>query len=407
MAYFRSAVSSARGGVRRKFGVAMFDQGIVSASNLLLTVIAARVTGIEGLGRLAVVATAVFFSLTLARTLLTEPMLLVSRNRGHRIAPHLLIAICCGFSCASFWLVLAITGDGVASAYTAGLTSLTITQDFTRYAGFREGNLMPALRSDLTVLLGIFIGGSLASIALQGQANLILAIWLAALTCGVLVNISRLPRRGTRIYDISWRKDLYSFSRFLAPDSIATLAGSALVLLILAFTGGESQAATARAALTLLAPMILVIAVVSILFTPRWVAFSGNAAQLFREVWKTSFAIGSLGVFLTCLLVFTSSWLPGLVFGPDIQLQPLQLGVAGLGLVCLAAGSPFLILAKIHNNLRPVVIARSISAAAAILLMSTVERFQVANGYFLLIAAQGLLILLVLLIIAHSLSRRL
>jgi hypothetical protein len=406
-AHCKRALPSAHGEMPRIFGAAIFDQGLNSASTLLLTVIAARISGIDGLGRLAVVATVVFVSLSLARTLIMEPMLLVSKDRGHRVAPHALIATCCGFSVTSCWVVIAVTGDVVASAYGAVLTSLAIIQDFTRYAGFRQGTTKPALRSDLTVLIGTLIGGGLANLVVQRQANLILAVWVAALACGVLVNISHLRWQKARTHDICWRRDMYHYSRFLAPDSIAFLGGSQITLLILASAGGESQAATARAALTLLAPLGLVFTAVSVLLTPRWVAISDDATRLLREVWKASFIVGSLAGFLTGFLVLTSSWLPELVFGPDIHLQPFGLGVAGLSLICLGAGSPFLILAKIHNALRPVIVIRSTSAAAALLLMSTVEGLQVANGYFLLIAAQALLSLLILLKMARLVSRRL
>lgn len=405
--YCKRTLPSARGAIPRLFGVTVFDQGIVSVSNLLLTVIAARVAGIEGLGRLAVVATVIFVSLSMARTLIMEPMLLVPMDRGRRVAPHALIAACFGFSITSFGVVSVVTTDGMAAAYSAGLTILAITQDFTRYAGFREATSMPALRGDATVLMVTLMGGLLASVRAQGQANAILSVWVAALTCGVLVNISHLQWRRSRLHDITWRRDLSRYSRFLAPDIVAFLAGTHIILLILASTGGESEAATARAALTLLSPMVLLFSAVSVTLTPRWVGLIGDARpRLLREVWKVAFVIGILGVLLTSILVLTTSWLPQLIFGPEVQLHPLGLGVAGLAVIIFGVSSPFLILAKVDNALSPVVVIRSISAAAALLLMSTVTGLQVANGYFFLIAAQALFSLLALLQIARATSER-
>ncbi len=71
----------------------------------------------------------------------------------------------------------------------------------------------------------------------------------------------------------------------------------------------------------------------------------------------------------------------------------------------LGAGAPLLILAKICNALRAVVVIRAISAAVALLLMTTVVSLQAATGYFILVAAQALLSLAILLKIGRVVSK--
>ncbi|MGH9197531.1 MAG: hypothetical protein ACRD1T_17535, partial [Acidimicrobiia bacterium] len=156
----------AAGSVLQKFSWGIVDQVFSSATNLTLTLVAARVLGPAGLGRIFIGFSAYLAMLGLQRALLAEPLTIYATNlvRGERNRVTR-CGITLGLSAAAaasllFLLIGTLVPGGIGDGLLlfAPWVGVALFQDLCRHLLFRDTRGRAAAGNDVTWAVIMAIG---------------------------------------------------------------------------------------------------------------------------------------------------------------------------------------------------------------------------------------------------------
>jgi O-antigen/teichoic acid export membrane protein len=260
-----------RGGAAGRATTTMADQCVASASNFVVGIVVARLSGPAGLGAFAL-AYSIWVLLTmLHRSLITVPMGIMGDQRGdrrdecvrHGFAADVTLSLtAAGIIAAVGWglLLLGQHTFGVGLLSLAPWVLALDLQDYWRQIGFLQGNPRKSLVNDIlfnTVQVATF--GGVFVLGLHSVFAVISA-WGVAAAVGALYGLRQFSVHPTLRGGWAFLRSRWSMSRWLASERTASWSASQLYLIVAGALLGPAALGGLKAAQSLvLGPATLVI----------------------------------------------------------------------------------------------------------------------------------------------------
>jgi hypothetical protein len=283
------------------------DQGLSSLTNLLVSLFAAHLLGLESFGVVSVAMTTYFVCVGIGRAVVGDPLLLTKTEAQEVVGRAVSAAFALGvlFTLCS-WVAWSVAGGselmGALLVLGVGLPFLLL-QDIARYIAFWRGSPWSAAANDLLWLVGAL--GSLALIPRAAtSASTVLACWVASGGVAGLVFAVRLRWRPSIRAASEWlRGNRTMILPMLGDYGLIALLQQGVIYLITAVVGLRATAAF-RGALVALGPVNVLTAGVSV--------FLVQLARRAQDTTPTAFpgrmlrlsALMAVAVLALCLAVY-------------------------------------------------------------------------------------------------------
>ena len=283
------------------------DQGLSSLTNLLVSLFAAHLLGLESFGVVSVAMTTYFVCVGIGRAVVGDPLLLTKAEAQDVVGRAVSAAFALGvlFTLCS-WVAWSVAGGselmGALLVLGVGLPFLLL-QDIARYIAFWRGSPWSAAANDLLWLVGAL--GSLALIPRAAtSASTVLACWVASGGVAGLVFAVRLRWRPSIRAASEWlRGNRTMILPMLGDYGLIALLQQGVIYLITAVVGLRATAAF-RGALVALGPVNVLTAGVSV--------FLVQLARRAQDTTPTAFpgrmlrlsALMAVAVLALCLAVY-------------------------------------------------------------------------------------------------------
>jgi hypothetical protein len=283
------------------------DQGLSSLTNLLVSLFAAHLLGLESFGVVSVAMTTYFVCVGIGRAVVGDPLLLTKAEAQDVVGRAVSAAFALGvlFTLCS-WVAWSVAGGselmGALLVLGVGLPFLLL-QDIARYIAFWRGSPWSA---EANVLL--WLVGALGSLALLPRAatsaSTVLACWVASGGVAGLVFAVRLRWRPSIRAASEWlRGNRTMILPMLGDYGLIALLQQGVIYLITAVVGLRATAAF-RGALVALGPVNVLTAGVSV--------FLVQLARRAQDTTPTAFpgrmlrlsALMAVAVLALCLAVY-------------------------------------------------------------------------------------------------------
>jgi O-antigen/teichoic acid export membrane protein len=283
------------------------DQGLSSLTNLLVSLFAAHLLGLESFGVVSVAMTTYFVCVGIGRAVVGDPLLLTKAEAQDVVGRAVSAAFALGvlFTLCS-WVAWSVAGGselmGALLVLGVGLPFLLL-QDIARYIAFWRGSPWSAAANDLLWLVGAL--GSLALLPRAAtSASTVLACWVASGGVAGLVFAVRLRWRPSIRAASEWlRGNRTMILPMLGDYGLIALLQQGVIYLITAVVGLRATAAF-RGALVALGPVNVLTAGVSV--------FLVQLARRAQDTTPTAFpgrmlrlsALMAVAVLALCLAVY-------------------------------------------------------------------------------------------------------
>jgi O-antigen/teichoic acid export membrane protein len=367
--------------VRRRFGSfgwGFFDQGLSSATTLVLTLVGGRVVGPAGLGVVVIGWTGYLLVLLFQRSLVTRPLVSMTAaaptdeavDAGRRA---LTATICLGAAATACFLVLGLALPGHVGRgllLFSPWVGAALLQEYWRALLFRDRRGSAAVANDATWLV-VLCALAVPAWAL-GTDVAVAAAWGAGAVAAALLGVfqTRLPPAAlSRAWD--WWRAAWPFSRWLGLESVYYSACGAGVIIVLNSALGPAAVGGLRAAQSLFAPLTLITPAIAL---PGLPAMARAAAQsrraAFSLAWRLSAAVMAFtGVYVIFMTSVGSALLP-LVFGRSFDsFRNLALPI-GLWQEIGAAGVGFSLFLTAWQRGRDLFVARVVESTSILALVA-------------------------------------
>ena len=335
----------------RQNALALADQGTVSATRLLLSILVGRALGADGLGHYALALTLVYLVEGVVETLATLPYTVLRRQSDAPTAYTGTVLILTGGIGLGIGVIVAICAvlfDGplqpVLLVLSAALVARGLAEAARRIA-FAHERVSDALALDvaLAVILG---GGALAAwglgrlsvplvVGLYGLGSAVpFLIWLTLRGRGrIEVRRDRLPPDVAR----NW-----GFGRWVLGTRLALTARVHGIPWALAAAAGAAEVGLFDAAGKVVGLAVPVLISVANVLTPRVARalHESGVAAVRREILLTTGALVALTSALVLILTLSADLVLGMLFGPEFEGQQLLVMLFGIGLVIESIGIP-------------------------------------------------------------------
>ena len=329
--------------------LSLADQGTVSATRLLLSVLVGRALGAEELGHYALALTAVYLVEGIVETLATLPYT-VFRHRAENPRAYagsaLLLATVVGIGVGLAGVAAAVAIGGplgsVLLVLAAALPARALAEAARRVA-FAHERVASALALDVGLAV-ILAGGALAASS-AGVLTVPLAVGLYGLGSGIptLVWLATEGRRlahldlGCFVPDAvrNWR-----FGRWVLGTRLTLMGRAHGIPWLLAAVAGASQVGLLDAAGKIAGLAVPVLISVANVLTPRVARAFDEAgpAGVRRVVLRTTGALVVLTAALVVTLTAGADLALGTLYGADFTGHQALVGTIGLGLVMESIG---------------------------------------------------------------------
>jgi len=336
--------------------LSLFDQGLVSGTRFLTTILVARFCGVEELGKYSLAMTAFMMAFAVQQSLVFGPFT-VFHNRGDASRPQ-------GYSgnafllflCLNLLLVVVILSAGagvclVSDDDSVGITLLILgiclpflfLREYARQRQYADLNMPQVLLVDTVTLVVQFAG--LLALVVGGSIDSRTAILAAAIAAGVggIIVIGR-NRRQLQSHLPALRSDArrhWRFGRWSLAGQMTDLFTWQSLTWIVLFQLGLSETGLFAACLSIIALSNPVILALGNVLAPRatLVCVRDGHKQLERMIARTTWAmVAVIGLFCLVILLFGSHLL-NLVYGSlDYQAAAVPLFVLSLSVLCEVIG---------------------------------------------------------------------
>jgi O-antigen/teichoic acid export membrane protein len=369
------AVVGRKGGGRRALGWGFVDQSFSSATNFGLTLIAGRILGPAGLGRVFLGFSVYLVVLSLQRRLLTEPLIAATSSADKeeaRTAARLALTMSLMASTAAA-IGTAMIGSVVPGFAGRGLVLIApwlvpaLLQDVWRNVLFRDGRGGGAAANDGAWFVVMALMVPLAWTREVDWA--VVAAWGAGATGGAIIGFVQtglMPGPIGRAWRW-WRRDALPFGKWNAGAAmVGSLGGNASAFIISAILGAQALGGL-RAAQSIFAPLTLIIPAISL---PGLPAVARARARGFVPARRlalrlSALALASAGAFVLVLVAGGWRLLP-LLFGDEfLQFRELIWPISTAQMFT-AAGVGLLLLMKAERRGRTLLLNRAIGTSIAL-----------------------------------------
>jgi O-antigen/teichoic acid export membrane protein len=354
-------------GRRKAVGWGFVDQGLSSATNFGLSVLAGRLLGPQGLGTVFLAFSVYLIALMLQRSLITEPLLAVTSTldpdqRAKTAGRGLTMSLVGGMLATALVLVLATVTTGVIGTALFLIVPWLVAsmiQDFWRSLLFRDGRGAVATANDavwlLVMVLAVPIGWSVRT------DSAVMAVWGLGACAGALLGFWQTRVFPSPVQDAWgwWRNRAWPFGKWNAATSIVGTVGSNVEGFVLVGIIGAGALGGFRAVQSLFAPLSLIGPAVGL---PGLPAVARAYAEDFRRARALALGISAIAVaaslgFFVFLLLGGWQLLPFFFGATFEQYRNLMFPVA-VGQTFAAAAVGFPLLIKVQQRGRFLLLSR-------------------------------------------------
>jgi O-antigen/teichoic acid export membrane protein len=359
-------------------GWGVLDQGLSSATNFALTLLAGRLLGPRGLGIVVVAFSVYLLALTLQRALVNDPLVVASahlaeqeRHRAVRSAVTLVLGAGVIFS----GVILAIAAL-LPPAGASGLRLIApwivpaLLQDLWRSVLFRDRRGAAAALNDGLWAVGIVVALPVAIATKQEWA--VMGAWGFGAALGAIAGF--IQARGRPEHPGHawhwWRTVVWPFGRWLGLESVLLSVQSQAVVFLLGWLLGTGGLGGLRAAEAIFAPMTLLGPALDLPGLPavsRALAESAAAARR-RAVQISGMALTVVAAYLLVVGLWRREVLT-IVFGAAFASFGRLVVPIGVGQLLYAGAIGFSLLLKAERRGRALVGSRILSSVSSLLLL--------------------------------------
>ena len=353
------------------------DQGLSSATNLLMSLLAGRLLGAAGLGVIFLGFSAYLVALSFVRGLITDPFVVATAalDREERdSATRACMTLVLGAAIVITTLMVAI---GLVVADPLGRSLIifapwvagTLVQDQWRSVLFRDRRGGAAAFND-----GVWALGMIAMVPFAWAFPhdwSIAATWGVGASVAALVGLWQVKLRPSGLVGALrwWMRDLRRLGSWLAIENVILTAGSQATVILLAAVLGASDLGGIRAVEVVFAPMTLVgeaFAFPGVPIVGRALASSLEEARR----WAWVLGLGAAGIVLLYLAVVfpLRTQVLSRVFGPEFEkYAPLAVPIA-LAQPLRAVSTGYSILLRVDQRVHAIVGSRTLTTVATMVL---------------------------------------
>lgn len=332
-----SEAATPPGGAARRVAWGLFDQVLSSASNFLVTIIAAASLSASDFGAFALATAVCIITVSVSRGLASDPLATahagdpegelrwaIRSAAGVSVAVSLVVAVLVagvgfviGGTIAWLFLALALTLPGVT------------LQDYLRYALIVRGDARQTFMNDLfwTVLQVAFL---VVAIALDGGA---VALYLAWGVAGNLAAVLGLVQARTWIGGPSslrpWLRRHRRLWPFFVLDNMVYQATTLVLVVVIALASSLAQVGGFRAAVTLFAPLAIIGRGVVGVAVPELARRRDDPIAIRRNSLKIAWALTPMAVVWAILMLLVPDSLGRQMLGESWDLAEPLLVLAG------------------------------------------------------------------------------
>ncbi len=378
---------------RRAIGWGFLDQAFSSITNFGLALLAGRLLGPSGLGKVFLAFSVYLIVLVLQRALITDTLVAItsaldaeSRARTARLG--LTMSLLAGLVATTvvFSLGLLVSGSGrTGLLLVAPWLVVVLVQDFWRNLLFRESRASAAAANDGVWILAMAMAVPVAWFFKTGWSVMI--VWGVGGLGGAVVGFlqTRLWPSSIRDAWAWWWKEAWPFGRWNAAAGIVVNVGGSVGAFVLAAIVGASALGGFRAVQSLFAPLSVIGPAVGL---PGLPAIARAYAVGFRQARNLATRLSGIAVAAALVffaVLFLGGWrLLPLLFGKSFrQYRELILPIA-LSQVFAAAGVGFPLLIKAQQRGQFLLLSRLAATLIGIGIMA-----MSASKYGLIGAAWG------------------
>ena len=332
-----TAVTTPPGGAARRVAWGLFDQVLSSASNFLVTIIAAASLSATDFGAFALATAVCIITVSVSRGLASDP--LATAHAGGpdaelRWAIRSAAGVSVAVSVVAAVLVAGIgflVGGTIAWLFLAlALTLPGVTlQDYLRYALIVRGDAKQTFMNDLfwTVLQVAFL---VVAITLDGGA---VALYLAGGVAGNLAAVLGLVQARTWIGGPEsirpWLRRHRKLWPFFVLDNMVYQATTLVLVIVIALASSLAQVGGFRAAVTLFAPLAIIGRGVVGVAVPELARRRDDPIAIRRASLKIAWALTPMAVVWAILMLLIPDSLGRKILGESWDLAEPLLVLAG------------------------------------------------------------------------------
>lgn len=334
---------------------ALFDQGVVSGTSFLSSVLIGRLAGDEALGIFALGLSITLLVGGVQESLVTVPYTFFSRGdteeekgafAGGTFLHNVVLGLSSGILVAGIGFALAWSGLVPAwlppALWALGLTiPLYLLRDYARRFSFAHYETVRAAAMDLAA--AVLMLGSLAWLGWTGRLTGTVAILVLGFAHGIPALVWMLASRSRfdlrRAEPAALFRRHWTFGRLDVSAQVVGVIQGYVVHWLLAFLRVPGAAGILSACMTVSMLSNPIILGINNVFMPR-VADAreeGGAPEVWRVVRKTTALYLVVMVPVTAALVVWGGWLVELVYGPDYAGQGHAVAVLAIGVLVWAA----------------------------------------------------------------------
>lgn len=249
--------------------IALGDQGLSSASSILVVLVIARVYPTADFGHFAIAYSVLVMSLALSRSYLgTQISMTTSAEEARTLGASFMGAmLLLGLPLAGgvFLVSVVLTGGGAGILVTVALAApMTCLQDLVRFVSIASNRPIAALVSDLAW----FAMMTMVFFLPLGPGALLLILWLGTVVFSFAVGLA--VARLKPIFKGSLRRITQwdPISASMAWGAVLAHGAQVIITTAAAFIVGPQAAAALRGASTLIGPLSVIFAYVNLALTP-------------------------------------------------------------------------------------------------------------------------------------------
>jgi O-antigen/teichoic acid export membrane protein len=387
-------------GARRQISWGLIDQGFSSATNFGLAVLAGRLLGPGGLGVVYLGFSIYLIIMTLQRSLITDPLVVVSsraRNRSDRSPSRNALTMALGWAGTLSALSL-IGGLILPSPYGRALILFTpwlagsLLQDLWRSILFRDKRGAAAALND-----GVWALGMIAIIPLAllfPNEWVVVASWGFGALAGGLLGFAQTRLRPSSLIPAVrwWAQRLWPLGRWFGCEQALLLCQTQLVVIFLTSTLGTSAVGGVRAVDAVFAPMTLLAQAFGFPGLPllaRESAVSRARARVLAAYISLAATVIVL-LYLVLVVVFRGEILH-VLFGADFVMFASLALPTGVRQLVLSASIGFSMLVRAEGRGRALLAARAVGSASTVSLVAYVApRYGLHAALWAIAAGYGL-----------------
>jgi O-antigen/teichoic acid export membrane protein len=303
----------------KRAALTTIDQCFSSASNFVVGVVVAQISGPAGLGAYALAYTAWLMTASLHRALITDPMSIHGDARrddstarlGTGVAAEIALGLCAGavvLVVAAVLLAFNSRTFGLAMLALAPWLPFLLIQDFWRWAGFMRAAPQKALAND--TVFNVVQGTVMVLLLWRGlrSPEMVIAAWGVGALAGAAYGLHQFAVRRVTRGGIRLLRDRWHMSKWLTAGVITSFGSSQAYPFITGAILGPVGLGGLRAAQTLVMgpSMVLVQAGGSIGLPEASRGLADGGWSGMRRVTRWVTLLGLLSVGLVCCVVFAA-----------------------------------------------------------------------------------------------------